>query len=121
MTIPDKIYEKYGSVWADGPRAEICVESEAALRIPADCEDADVAIIGVDTLTITPGSTFAHLDGILDYSPRVQQPWDEFRQQCNKAALGFMREMRMEKGANTYFAIVMMSAEEYERSQRRLR
>ncbi|MFM0028371.1 hypothetical protein PQR70_19145 [Paraburkholderia madseniana] len=115
MTIYEKILEKYRSASIGEPGTEIYVEGEAALGIPADCEDNNVAIIGVDTFTITPGSTYPHLDGIADYSPKVRRPWDDFRQRCNKAALEFMQEMLTEKGANTYFSVVIIDVDEYER------
>jgi hypothetical protein len=87
----------------------------------ADCENANVAIYGIDTFTSTPGATYPHLDGIMDYSPRDQQPWDEFRRMCNRDALKFMQEMLAEKGANTCFSCVMIDANRYEEALSRLR
>ncbi|MFL9908172.1 hypothetical protein [Paraburkholderia sp. RL17-337-BIB-A] len=121
MTIQDKIFEKYRSASIGEPGTEIYVEGKAALGIPADCENADVALYGFDTFTIIPGATYPHLDGIMDYSPRVRKPWDDFRRTCNRDALKLMQEMLAEKGANTYFSFVMMDADEYESSLRSLR
>ena len=121
MTIQDKILEKYRSASIGEAGTEIYVEGEAALGIPADCENANVAIIGVDTFTITQGSTYPHLDGIMDFSPRIQRAWDDFRQRCNKAALEFMQEMRTEKGRHTYFSFVIIDIDAYEETQSQLR
>lgn len=121
MTIQDEIFEKYRSASIGEPGTEIYIASEAALCIPDDCENANAAIIGVDTFTIILEATYPYLDGIADYSPRVQQPWDDFRRQCNRAAQKFMQEMQAEKGANTYFSIVIIDVDEYENSLRRLR
>jgi hypothetical protein len=121
MTIREKILEKYRSASIGEPGTEIYVEGEAARGIPAACENANVAIIGVDTFTITSGSTYPHLDGIMDFSPRVKRAWDDFRQRCNEAALKFMQEMRTEKGRDTYFSFVIIDADEYEKTQSQLR
>jgi hypothetical protein len=121
MVIPDKIFEKYRSALIGEPGEEMYVEGKAALSIPVDCESANLALYGLDTFTIIPGATYPHLDGIMDYSPRVRKPWDDFRQTCNRDALQFMQEMLAQKGANTYFSFVMADADEYESSLRSLR
>lgn len=121
MRVRDKIFEKYRSKSKRTDGGEVYVEGEAALGIPADCEAANIVIIGVETFTIIPGATYPHLDGILDYSPRVQRSWDDFRQRCNKAALKFMQDMLAEKGANTYFTFVIIDADDYDSCLRELR
>lgn len=121
MTIQDKIFEKYRSASIGEPGTELYVEGEAALGIPADCENANVAIYGIDTFTVISGATHPHLDGIMDYSPRHQQPWGEFRRMCNRDALKFMQEMLAEKGASTYFSFVIIDANRYEEALGRLR
>lgn len=121
MTIQDNILEKYRSASIGEAGTEIYIEGEAALGIPADCENANVAVIGVDTFTITSGATYPHLDGIMDFSPRIQRAWDDFRQRCNEAALEFMQEMRTGKGCDTYFSFVIIDADEYEKTQKQLR
>lgn len=121
MPIQDKLYEKYRPALIGEPGEEIFFESGVAMSIPADCETANVAIIGVDTFTITPGSIYPHFDGIMDFSPRTQRPWDDFRQQCNKAALKLIQEMCAEKGANTYFSFVTIDANDYDNCLRQLR
>jgi hypothetical protein len=113
MTIRERILKKYRAVSIATPGGEIYVESESALGIPADCERSDAAIIGVETFTITRGCTFPHLDGIADYSPRVECPWFEFRRRCNDAALNFMRKMKNDKGENIYFTFVIFDAARY--------
>ncbi|MFM0598517.1 MULTISPECIES: hypothetical protein [Paraburkholderia] len=114
MTTQDRLLEKYRSQSVGPTGGEMYIESEVALRIPADCEDADAAIIGVETFTITPGSTYSHLDGIADYSPSVQRTWGEYRRRCNKSAHEFMQEMLVQKGRNTYFSFVIIDSSEYE-------
>lgn len=113
MTISDEILEKYRAVSKGKPGNEIYVEGDSALCIPADCENLNVVIIGVDAFTVVPGCTIPHMDGIADYSPRVKQPWEEFRRKCNRAALNFMKKMHLEKGANVYFTFVIIDFDEY--------
>ncbi|WP_144108542.1 hypothetical protein [Paraburkholderia sp. BCC1886] len=102
------LLEKYRSDAIGEPGREIYFTSAVSLKIPADCDANDVAIIGVDTFTIDQGGTYLHMDGIADYSSAVGDPWDAMRPLCNRSARSMIEDMCAQKGPDTWFSFVFV-------------
>jgi hypothetical protein len=83
-----------------------------------ECDERDIAVIGVDGLTLDETGIQPHMDLIADYSALVNDwsgvSWAEFRRRCNKSALGFFKFAEAAgKEGDLVFDISLMQDDEY--------
>ncbi|MFM0151308.1 hypothetical protein PQR05_04025 [Paraburkholderia sediminicola] len=115
------IYAPYLTGAEVSPGGEVFLTSSNALLFVDHCDRLGLAIIGIDGARITPYEKELYLDAIGDASPTSAMPWEAFRETRKRFAQNCLRELIHEKGADTYFSFVILDAEEYADTLRRLR
>ena len=95
-----------------------------AKQLVKECEENDLAVIGIEGLTLDEKGITPHLDLIADHTALAVDwggySWDRFRSKCNASALNFleMAEKTADK-TNLVFDFALMQSPEFDEFQRR--
>ncbi|MFM0227217.1 hypothetical protein [Paraburkholderia dipogonis] len=92
---------------------EIFLRYDEARQFVSACQNAGMAILGIDGVRIDSRQVMPYIDAIADYSPTRVLEWDEYRDRCNRLALEFLRQAAAEKGADTCFCFEVLDHAEY--------
>jgi hypothetical protein len=94
---------------------EIYLTPEAAIDCVRVCEENDVAVVGVEGFILDEASTAPLLDEIADFSELAAVEWASFRQEVNREAVEFIKELPKRVGLNV--TLTLLSSEEWRRSR----
>lgn len=92
---------------------EIFLKADDAQQFVTACQNAGLAILGIEGVRIDSNQVMPYIDAIADYSPRKILEWDAYRDRCNRLALDFLRQAVADKGADTCFCFEVMDQAEY--------
>ena len=90
---------------------ELYLATPAALKFLTNCEENDLAVIGVEGFQYHCGKVKPLLDQIADYSSAKASRWEEFRDVCNTSCKAFIFGLPQEEELVVNFTV--LSQEEW--------
>ena len=85
---------------------------EVAIQFVRDCEEANIAILGIEGFVQSNKGLYPQMDLIGDFSPQGSYPsWEEYRRLANESAMRLLAEA--DDRASLVFIINAWTAEEW--------
>lgn len=113
MTKESEIYAPFIERAEVRPGGEIFLRGDDAQQIVSACQNAGMAVLGIEAARIDTNHVMPYVDVIADYSPRTVMQWDAYQERCNRLALDFLREAINEKGVDAYFCFEVLDLADY--------
>ena len=86
-----------------------------ALNFIKECEDNNLAVIGLEGVVVERNDLIPQIDKIYDASSPYSNNWDEYRVNVNNGAIKLLENLSATE--NLYFTFVVVSELEYIRSK----
>lgn len=77
-----------------------------------ECQENDIAVIGIEGFLCNQGMIKPQLDMIADYSSASASGWQEYREMCNQYSQDFLENLTFRNGLIVSF--VVLSEKEWE-------
>ncbi|RKF47221.1 hypothetical protein [Paraburkholderia fungorum] len=113
MTKESEIYASFIEHAELRPSGEIFLRGKDALQFVAVCQNAGMAVLGIEAARLDAHQVMPYIDAIADYSPRSAMQWETYQGRCNRLALDFLHATMDQKGEDTYFCFEVMDRAEH--------